>query len=51
MNEQKSKPSDVLVLLEFQNQWTQPGLFHNLVKKELARQHVVEKTISLANAF
>lgn len=42
--------NDVIVLLEFQNQWTKPGLFNLLVKRELKRQNVIENTISLTNA-
>ncbi|MFK5977514.1 MAG: isochorismatase family cysteine hydrolase [Rhizobiaceae bacterium] len=41
---------DVIVLLEFQNQWTKPGLFNLLVKRELKRQNVIENTIRLTKA-
>lgn len=42
--------NDVLVLLEFQQQWTKPGLFHALVSREMRRLDVMAKTITLTNA-
>lgn len=41
---------DVLVLLEFQQQWTKSGLFHALVHREMKRQNVMAQTIALTNA-
>ncbi len=41
---------DVLVLLEFQQQWTKPGLFHALVYREMKRQDVVSNAIRLTQA-
>lgn len=32
---------DVIVVLEFQNQWTKPGLFNMLVGREMKRQNVL----------
>lgn len=42
--------NDVIVLLEFQNQWTKPGLFNKLVRRELKRQNVIANTVSLLKA-
>lgn len=42
--------NDVIIMLEFQNQWTQPGLFNTLIKRELRRQDVVQNAIRLTGA-
>ncbi|MDR2409957.1 MAG: cysteine hydrolase [Bacteroidales bacterium] len=37
----------VLVLNEFQNQWTKRGLYHWLIKRELKKRNVVDNTLEL----
>jgi len=41
--EMRTSGSAVL-LIEFQNQWTQKGLYHRLIKKQLKMRKVLEKT-------
>lgn len=42
--------TDILVLLEFQQQWTKPGLFHALVSHEMKRQNVMAQTVALTKS-
>lgn len=42
--------TDILVLLEFQQQWTKPGLFHALVSREMKRQNVMAQTVALTKS-
>jgi len=39
--------NDVIVLLEFQNQWTKPGLFNLLVGREMRRNNVLKNAQTL----
>jgi nicotinamidase-related amidase len=43
-------PTTALVLVEFQNQWTAPGLYNSLVKGQLGSRGVVENARGLARA-
>ena len=47
MNIEKSKSA--IVLIEFQKQWTGKGLYHWLIKGQLASRNVLENTITLVN--
>jgi len=47
MNINKSKSA--ILLIEFQNQWTQKGLYNRLIKKQLNTRNVLENTRSLVN--
>ena len=42
--------NDIIILLEFQNQWTRPGLFNRLIGAELKRQNAIENTVRLTKA-
>ncbi|MEW6351187.1 MAG: isochorismatase family cysteine hydrolase [Thermodesulfobacteriota bacterium] len=33
-----------LILVEFQNQWTEPGLYHFLIRRQLQSRGVIQKT-------
>ncbi len=39
--------TDVIVMLEFQNQWTKPGLFNTLVGREMNRLNVLGNAVTL----
>lgn len=39
----------VLLLVEFQRQWTDPGLYRRLLEPDLSRRRVIEATASLAD--
>ncbi len=41
--------SSALVLIEFQNQWTEPGLYHSLIKRQLESRAVIDNTRKLVN--
>ncbi len=36
-----------LILVEFQKQWTEPGLYHFLIRRQLQSRDVVQKTLRL----
>lgn len=36
-----------VVLIEYQNQWTKPGLYHGLISREIRRQGVIGNTVRL----
>jgi nicotinamidase-related amidase len=38
-----------LILIEFQKQWTDPGLYHTLIKGQLASRKVIENTRRLTD--
>lgn len=42
--------SSALVLIEFQRQWTDPGLYHRLIRKQLDSRSVLANTRSLARS-
>ncbi|MBI5044209.1 MAG: cysteine hydrolase [Nitrospirae bacterium] len=42
-----TRENAAIVLIEFQNQWTQPGLYHWLISREMARRGTVENAASL----
>ncbi|MCP4198528.1 MAG: cysteine hydrolase, partial [Proteobacteria bacterium] len=42
--QQFHKEETAIVLVEFQKQWTEKGLFHWLIKKQLESRNVVENT-------
>jgi len=39
-----SEGKSALVLVEFQNQWTEPGLYHALIRRQLQSRRVLENT-------
>ncbi len=45
INEQKT----AILLIEFQNQWTQKGLYHRLIKGQLEKRGVLENTKNLVS--
>ncbi|NOY35842.1 MAG: cysteine hydrolase [bacterium] len=45
INEQKT----AILLIEFQNQWTQKGLYHRLIKGQLEKRGVLENTKNLVD--
>ncbi|NOY57939.1 MAG: cysteine hydrolase [Calditrichaeota bacterium] len=48
MNVDENKSA--IVLIEFQNQWTQEGLYHRLIKGQLESRRVLENTATLVHA-
>jgi nicotinamidase-related amidase len=44
---QPSDSKSAVVLIEFQKQWTDPGLYHSLVKKQLTSRGVIANTLKL----
>ncbi len=44
------KKTSAIVLIEFQNQWTQKGLYHWLIKGQLKSRRVLENTSTLVDA-
>lgn len=45
-----NRDRSAIVLIEFQNQWTQAGLYHWLIKGQLTSRGVPENTSTLVNA-
>lgn len=39
-----SEGKSAVVLVEFQNQWTEPGLYHTLIGRQLQSRRVLENT-------
>ncbi len=39
-----------VVLIEFQNQWTRPGVYHALIRREIERRHVIENAHHVTRA-
>ncbi len=39
-----SNDASAIILIEFQNQWTEPGLYHTLIKRQLETRAVIDKT-------
>jgi nicotinamidase-related amidase len=42
-----NKSNSAVVLIEFQNQWTEKGFFHGLIKEQLKSRNVLENTYTL----
>lgn len=38
-----SNEASAIVLIEFQNQWTEPGLYHSLIRRQLESRGVIDK--------
>ena len=43
----RGRRESAIVLVEFQNQWTEKGLYHRLIKRQLRSKNVLENTRTL----
>jgi nicotinamidase-related amidase len=39
-----------IILIEFQNQWTEPGFYNFLIKSQLEKRSVIKNTVNLVDA-
>ncbi len=39
--------TSAIILVDFQNQWTRPGLYNSFIRRELNRRQVIENTVTL----